>query len=342
MTPAPDFATSALLATTWSIFAAGSSVVCAGLSPWLLRATADWAASGRSALITLLAMAPALIPTAVIVLCTAPGIVGFLTGSGDHCPAHLEHAHLCLLHGSIAWSASIAVGASAFVLAGGAILLAGFAQLRRGSARTRVLRATDTRRYARDVWVLPTSDVIALTTGFARPRIWLSAGLIDGLTPDQREVVLAHERAHADRRDPARFALASCLSRLHWPPLRRALLAALSLASEQACDDVAAGRVGDRIRVAETLVRVERLLLEGSGTQNPTGLQAGLTGSTVPLRVKRLLAGPPRQPADRRAFERFRMTRGRALVAAIALAAMLAVPLHHAAEHALELVAGWL
>jgi len=123
----------------------------------------------------------------------------------------------------------------------------------------------------------------------------------------------------------ARLA-ARVLSRLHLPALRRALLAELAVASEQACDAEAGHRVGDRLVVAEAILAVERLL--AAAVPPPAGL-ASFDGNSVAGRVRALLAVELPAPPQR------------AYRVAAALACLFAVacvdPLHHLTEHLLAL-----
>ena len=48
-----------------------------------------------------------------------------------------------------------------------------------------------------------------MTAGLFRPLVLVSTGLRERLRPDVLAVVLAHERAHARRRDPLRLVAAA-------------------------------------------------------------------------------------------------------------------------------------
>jgi beta-lactamase regulating signal transducer with metallopeptidase domain len=109
--------------------------------------------------------------------------------------------------------------------------------------------------------------------------------------------------------------------------VRRRLLRELAIASEQACDAEAGRRIGDRLRVAEAILAVERILAAAPPAR--AGL-AGFEGTSVAQRVEALLAAEP--PAPGRA--RFRI----AAAGALALGLAFADPLHHATEHFLALV----
>jgi len=141
-------------------------------------------------------------------------------------------------------------------------------------------------------------------------------------------VVLEHERAHARRRDPLRLVTAALLSAGHLPGTRRLLLSDLALACEQAADDEAAVAVGDRVRVAEAIVTVERVL--GS---SHSGLAAamGMDGASTVARVEELLREPPTSGPL--------LLRGLLWSLAAVAAVLLASDLHHLTETLLEALA---
>ena len=126
-----------------------------------------------------------------------------------------------------------------------------------------------------------------------------------------------------------RTLVAHVLSWLHLPAVRRSILAELELATERACDEEAASRLGDRLVVAEAILAVERLLASTSA-RHPGPLLA-FGGSSVPARVHGLLA----EPVARRGRGGW-WTAGGLLVACL----LLADPLHHATEHLLGLLLG--
>ena len=301
-------------------FAAATSLASAALLPALRRALARRhpAAAARGWLLA--AVAPSALPPLALALCLLPGLLG-----PDHCRLHTEHAHLCLRHPAAAQGfaaaalLALAAGGSALALLAGALRLAHAQRTVRGLARRTGARL------APDVSVLASDAPLSLTLGALRPRIVVSEGLLAALEPRAVEAVLAHERAHARRRDALRGLLARALSWPHLPAVRRALLAELALATERACDEAAAARSGDRLLVAETILAVEK----GAGGRAHAGaLAAAFGASAVPPRIESLLAEPAPLPRASRSW----------LFAGASAATLLplAEPLHHATEHLLS------
>lgn len=80
------------------------------------------------------------------------------------------------------------------------------------------------------------------------------------------------------------------------PPIRRWLLAELAIAAEQACDDVAARRVDDRVAVAATILAIHRdWSVRGVAAVGAAGL--GFAMHALERRVESLLAEPSVGPS---------------------------------------------
>lgn len=93
--------------------------------------------------------------------------------------------------------------------------------------------------------------------GFPVRRILLPAGLAERVAPDELEMILRHETAHIDRRDPEAMFLLGLVQAALWPnPAVRALIAQWRLAAEAAADAaVAAGQpMALRARYAHLLI----------------------------------------------------------------------------------------
>ncbi|CAN5753052.1 hypothetical protein BH23GEM6_BH23GEM6_13170 [soil metagenome] len=81
----------------------------------------------------------------------------------------------------------------------------------------------------------------AFTTGWWSPQIWVAASLPERLSSDELEAVLAHEAAHARRRDPARLSLLRFVAcTLFWLPAIGRLAEDLADEAEVRADDDAA------------------------------------------------------------------------------------------------------
>lgn len=317
----------AALAGLWLSVAVFVALLARALWPIAARLAAKREPATRARLALLTAVAPAIVPSAIVLLCALPGLIGALTGTGDHCSDHGQHPHFCPVHATLPMTPLLA-----FALAGFAAVVAGAgvqcaSHLRALARERRWLERRRTRRLEPGVQLLSNAPPIALTCGLAEPEIWIAEELLDALDETDRTVVLAHERAHAARRDPARFLAASLVSRLHFAGIRQDILRTLRLASEQICDARAAERVGDALQVASTLLRVERLMQKAT---RAVAFAAPFVDGSLPARIEALVAQSERATKAEGTTPR----RWPWLLAVAAL--LLASPVHHLAEHALE------
>jgi hypothetical protein len=241
-----------------------------------------------------------------------------LLGAADHCTVHTHHPHLCPLH---PWAPG-PNAAGALLLAA---LVVAFAALGWRTARMcRALRTVASLAEGREqdgTWRVRSPRPFAFTAGLVRPAVYVSTALREALSAPDLAVVIAHERAHARRRDALTTWAAGWLGALHFPSTSRRLEVDLRAACEQACDEDAARDTSDRLEVAAALVRVEKL--QGAAGPWPS---VAFGGGDLESRVEALLAPPI---TDRRLP---RLPFWAVVATSACLAVLLADPLHHAAE----------
>lgn len=187
----------------------------------------------------------------------------------------------------------------------------------------RGLRLTARLDRERNVYMIDHRSPLAFSIGLFRPAIFLSTGLADHLEPDELDNVIQHETAHRNRRDSLRLITGEILSTVHGALTGKQLVTDLNLACEQACDEYACDKIGQRLAVAATILKVERLL--GSTPLIPAGA-IRITGSSVPARINWLLARP--QGNDSRMLIHASLS---VLVLAVSVF-FSAEPLHHLLE----------
>ncbi|MFG6460399.1 M56 family metallopeptidase [Roseateles sp. DXS20W] len=223
-----------------------------------------------------------------------------------------------------------AMGLAAVWLLGAVLLLAGLTLqwLWLGRAVRRLPALADPRwqalaaRLAADLRVPPPALRLA-RPGWASPllapgrQLCLPAWCLD-LPDDEARAVLGHELAHLRRRDPAWRLLAAVLQALLWPQLlNRVALRRLDLLAELACDAAAAAPAGQRLALAQSLLRCAEALKTG---RHGPALACGAASAGSPLlaRVRRLLGSDADAPRERRGV--------RWGLVAVVLAALVAMP----------------
>ncbi len=267
----------------------------------------------RALRLSLLAALPWILAFGILFLVFLPSLITIPGLVEDHCLPHDHHPHLCLRHGlwapsGEAWGILAVLG-----VAGGAFWVRFLRRLIEGQGQVRTLL-----RFAKEAGgfhLLPSPRAMAFSAGLLRPRTLLTSAVLASLDTGDLKVLLAHETAHARRRDALRMVVAEALLMAVPRRVRRTLLEDLALACEESCDRAALPQAGSPERMAEVLLRVQRL-----GMTAPMGVP-GASGSQLSLRIHALLDQPyPTAPAWMRI-----LWFSPALL-------LLADPIHHAAE----------
>lgn len=206
----------------------------------------------------------------------------------------------------------VAIGFSVLWLAGALLMLAGlalqWAWLRRAVRRLPELANPRWQglaaQMAADMGV-PLPALRHARAGWASPLLapgrvlCLPAWCLD-LPDDEARAVLGHELSHLRRRDPDWRLVAALMKALLWPQaLNRVALQRLDLLAELACDAAAAAPSGQRLALAQSLLRCAEALKAQGGRHGPAlACGAASAGSPLLARVRRLLRpesedGPP-------------------------------------------------
>lgn len=122
--------------------------------------------------------------------------------------------------------------------------------------------------------------------GIRRPVLLMPAGILDRLTPEELEAILAHELCHVRRRDNLATSIHMAVEAVFWfHPLVWWLGARLMEERERACDEEVVLR-GSRPKVyAEGILKICELYLE-----SPLPCVAGVTGANLKKRIEAIMA----------------------------------------------------
>lgn len=125
----------------------------------------------------------------------------------------------------------------------------------------------------------------AFTSGFLRPRIYVSTGLLKSLEKDELRAVFLHELKHKKGYDPLKFlAYAFLKDAFFYIPATKYLAGFARLKKEHEADDAASLKLGSPLPVASAMIKVAR---------NGAAYGAAMAGEKgeVPGRVRRLIEG---------------------------------------------------
>jgi Zn-dependent protease with chaperone function len=267
------------IATLWLLVTLVASWMCALAYPLFARLLAPCAPSARAACCFAFGLMPPLAAGLVVFLLLNPELAGLLVP--DHCHAGVCGAHKPVYAASALTLSLVAAGSFTFIGVVAFLLVGARRTGRHMMALLALARPVQQQGYQ----VLDSDGLLAWCGGLWRPQILLSRGLVERLSEQQLQAVLAHERAHAERFDNLRAFLLYWAT-LAWPARQRsAIRAELALGSEQACDRIAAERVGSRELVATALAALER------NDRMPAGSMA-FGGRDTQLRLSALGAEP--------------------------------------------------
>lgn len=131
-----------------------------------------------------------------------------------------------------------------------------------------------------------------LTLGWLRPVILVPLSALTALPAPCLEAILAHELAHVRRWDYLVNVLQTAVeAALFYHPCVHWVSRCIRAEREHCCDDVAAAHVGDPIRYARALLRLEELRAE------VPAIAVAATGGSLMNRVKRLVQKHPAVPS---------------------------------------------
>ncbi len=319
-------------ALAWLLFLSVIAITIAVLYPALRRGLSRLEPMTRTIALRGLRVAPLVGGLGVAFLCFAPKLLGLVVPAVDHCAAHGDgHFHFCLQHPpatagapALWWILGVIACAAAVTT------LLRWRRFRRSMRTLQQLSATARFSRAHDAWMIETPLPWAVSVGVRQVRTLLSTGLVQSVPAPLVAAVVAHERAHATRRDAWWKIVTALLSLGHFPRTQRALESDLQLACEQACDEHAAAAVGSRVRVAQALLAVARVRQQRREL-GPAAL--AFDAQDLTARVKSLLKTPARRSWPQSVWTLL-------LVFVAALAAGFADPLHHMTETLIHHVIG--
>ncbi|MFD5412508.1 M56 family metallopeptidase [Streptomyces nojiriensis] len=232
-----------------------------------------------------------------LLVCSAAGLAAGSTGAlallvvpgATHLRpvAALGHLLTPLASGSPGAAVGITLVAASLLAVGGALLLRDAHGWWRRLRQARVLAAGS----RSELVVLEEAHPDAYALPGRPGRIVITSGMLRALSAAEREVLLAHERAHLRGRHHLLVATVELAAHCH--PGLRAVREPLRYALERTADEAAAQAVGDRRLTARAIGRAA-LAARMSPARHRPGFALAATTGPVPLRVAALLGQPAR------------------------------------------------
>jgi Zn-dependent protease with chaperone function len=137
-----------------------------------------------------------------------------------------------------------------------------------------------------DVHIFSSSQPMAFTMGFLKPKVFLATGLLSLLDKHEIKAVIYHELQHKKSADPLKmFILSLCASVFWYIPLLKWMLNQYKIAREIVADQYAIDQMGSPVQLGSALLK---LLKKGSGFSMPF-TYASFADTSVNYRIKQIL-----------------------------------------------------
>lgn len=218
----------------------------------------------RARILFLLACSPVFVSALLVTLLFIPSFMTLLGLGVDHCLVHgNHHEHLCFIHPPAFIQNPWVISFSFFVLLVTFWrMIQASSEVWKGQNLLAQLRRNCKKQLHQDYRLIQSDLIVACSMGFIKPEIFISRALKDSLSTDELKAVIAHEQAHTARKDFLKLFLARVLSAFFLPNISAQLLSDINLASEQASDERASIEVKSKLLVANTIVKVQKLMPE--------------------------------------------------------------------------------
>jgi len=276
---------------------------------------------------------PTAVSLALFVSCAAVPTSGGFNTVPTHCHYEIAMTY-CRPHEPMMLTRSVFLGFLAVLVLFAAPIVIVF--LRRMRLHGRVFRELEAcGRYERGLgaWVVESGAIYAFCIGILQRRIIISEQLLRSIAPQQVQIVLDHERAHARRADVLSLFALQVLTMPFFPEARRGLTKEFLMYVEHECDRYAASQCGDNFAVAEALVTLGRLRLQQHSLESDATSMSvfPVLGQSLERRIEWLVqTPPPRRDSGTIIIERL-------ICYAVIVSFIVAEPVHHGLEQVLRL-----
>lgn len=301
-------------ATVWLVSWLLCALALAVCYPMIRTLILKWHPAPASALLLVIFSIPLLLSLCASTLLFIPELEADLVT--EHC--HIDcQAHVPEL--SSIWMAS--AGLLTMTILFGVLLLRLLRDLKTARLLHNQLATASQKKDS--VYILDDSRPIVFTLGWWKNNIYMTTGLIAECRDRDLNIILAHERAHSQRRDNMRLLFARLVLLILPSSLAKKCYEDLHVLSESACDFSAAKTFGST-NVAETLLKIQRLSMRYFEHQGRT-IVSEFNGAAIEVRIQNLLNDRPHSKAQELGLRLF-------VIFLVILSFALVDPLHRGIE----------
>lgn len=115
-------------------------------------------------------------------------------------------------------------------------------------------------RKGKQLYILPTEEVVAFTTGFFKPKIVLSEGVFQFFTEEEIDAIVLHEEFHQKNRDPLKLFLFTVLTEgMSYIPVLKGMLQRYSTYQELLADQYVMNKMKSPFGLGSALLKFIRM-----------------------------------------------------------------------------------
>ncbi len=156
-------------------------------------------------------------------------------------------------------------------------------------ATQKFLRSLSVKPLSRGVCKIESDLPLCFCAGFLFPKVYVSQGTLERLSPAEVEAVLSHERHHAARRDPLRMAILKSLRHaLFFLPVMKELEERFHCAKEVGADEQATRRPEGREALVSALLKLSDVRVQMPKAPTFASLCPFASPSLLTIRVQSL------------------------------------------------------
>ncbi|EJS67099.1 cell surface protein [Bacillus cereus] len=140
-------------------------------------------------------------------------------------------------------------------------------------------------RKGKQIYILPTMEVVAFTIGLFRPKVVMSEGMLQTFSEEEIDAIVFHEEYHQNNRDPLKLFCFTLLAEgMMYIPILKELLQRYQTYQELAADKYAMQKMKSSFELGSALLKIIKIK-----TMENRCVTASFAKTAINLRIEQVL-----------------------------------------------------
>ncbi len=140
-------------------------------------------------------------------------------------------------------------------------------------------------RKGKQIYILPTAEVVAFTIGLFRPKVVVSEGMLQTFSDEEMDAIIFHEEYHQNNRDPLKLFCFTLLAEgMIYIPILKGLLQRYHVYQELAADKYAMRKMKSKFELGSALLKLIKIK-----TMENRCVTASFAKTAINLRIEQVL-----------------------------------------------------